>query len=97
MSGVSPSGQHYYPAFPYPHFTKMTRDDVFAIRAYLATLTPINNATPPRAQALADIFTPDYPGVQTLQVSARTGFLVRHAQRAEDLRLHVLAMDTDRA
>ncbi|MEA2830837.1 MAG: hypothetical protein QOF22_1585 [Bradyrhizobium sp.] len=45
--GVGPDGSRYYPAFPYPSFTKITRDDVLAIRAYLATLTPIRNVTPP--------------------------------------------------
>jgi len=45
--GVAPDGSRYYPAFPYPNFTKMTRDDALAIRAYLATLTPIHNTRPP--------------------------------------------------
>ena len=45
--GVAPDGSRYYPAFPYPNFTKLTRQDIFAIRAYLATLTPVTNA--PRA------------------------------------------------
>jgi mono/diheme cytochrome c family protein len=44
--GVAPNGARYYPAFPYPYFTKMTRDDVLAIRAWLATLTPVRNPTP---------------------------------------------------
>jgi mono/diheme cytochrome c family protein len=47
--GVAPDGSRYYPAFPYPNFTKLVRDDIFAIRAYLATLAPIQNRTsPPR-------------------------------------------------
>jgi mono/diheme cytochrome c family protein len=46
-NGVARDGSSYYPAFPYPHFTKMTRDDLLAIRAYLATLAPFRNATPP--------------------------------------------------
>jgi hypothetical protein len=25
--GLGPSGRHLYPAFPYPYFTKVTRDD----------------------------------------------------------------------
>src|SRR5690242_15757594 len=33
--GVAPDGSSYYPAFPYPNFTKLTRDDILAIRAYL--------------------------------------------------------------
>ena len=45
--GVAPDGSRYYPAFPYPNFTKLTRDDILAIRAYLATLTPVRN-TPRR-------------------------------------------------
>ena len=47
--GVRPDGANYYPAFPYPHFTKLVRDDIFAIRAYLGTLTPVSN-TPPAAE-----------------------------------------------
>jgi mono/diheme cytochrome c family protein len=46
-TGVSPDGTHYYPAFPYPYFTKLIRDDILAIRAYLATLAPIRNKAPP--------------------------------------------------
>ena len=45
--GVAPDGSRYYPAFPYPNFTKLTRDDILAIRAYLATLTPVSNTPPP--------------------------------------------------
>ncbi|KWV60808.1 alcohol dehydrogenase [Bradyrhizobium macuxiense] len=46
-TGVSPDGTHYYPAFPYPYFTKLIRDDILAIRAYLATLAPVGNKAPP--------------------------------------------------
>jgi mono/diheme cytochrome c family protein len=45
--GVRRDGSRYYPAFPYPYFTKMTRDDLLAIRAYLATLMPVHNSPPP--------------------------------------------------
>jgi mono/diheme cytochrome c family protein len=45
--GVAPDGARYYPAFPYPNFTKLTRDDLAAIRAYLATLAPVRNKPPP--------------------------------------------------
>jgi mono/diheme cytochrome c family protein len=34
---------HLYPAMPYPYYTKMSRDDVLAIRDYLATLDPVRN------------------------------------------------------
>ena len=44
--GVAPDGSRYYPAFPYPNFTKLTRQDIGAVRAYLATLTPVKNTAP---------------------------------------------------
>jgi mono/diheme cytochrome c family protein len=46
--GVAPDGSRYYPAFPYPNFTKLTRQDLGAIRAYLATLSPFHNTRPPQ-------------------------------------------------
>jgi mono/diheme cytochrome c family protein len=45
--GIARNGARYYPAFPYPSFTRITRDDVLAIRAYLSTLTPVKNTPPP--------------------------------------------------
>jgi mono/diheme cytochrome c family protein len=45
--GIDPDGSRYYPAFPYPYFTKLTRPDIAAIRAYLGTLTPFKNEAPP--------------------------------------------------
>jgi mono/diheme cytochrome c family protein len=39
--GVRPDGSRLYPAMPYPAYTRMTRDDVLAIRAYLATVEPV--------------------------------------------------------
>jgi mono/diheme cytochrome c family protein len=35
---------HLYPAMPYPAYTKVTRDDVMAIRAYLYTVQPVANS-----------------------------------------------------
>ncbi len=45
--GIAPDGSYYYPAFPYPYFTRMTKADTLAIRAYLATLAPIRNRAKP--------------------------------------------------
>jgi mono/diheme cytochrome c family protein len=45
--GIGKSGERLYPAFPYAEYTKVTSQDVQAIRAYLNTLTPIHY-TPPR-------------------------------------------------
>ena len=35
--GMSPQGEHYYPAFPYPSYTRMSHDDIQALYAYLMT------------------------------------------------------------
>jgi mono/diheme cytochrome c family protein len=45
--GVAPDGSRYYPAFPYPYLTKLTRQDLLAIRAYLATFAPLRNTRSP--------------------------------------------------
>jgi len=44
--GIRRDGERLYPAFPYPHFTKMPREDVDAIYDYLATLPPVKKTTP---------------------------------------------------
>lgn len=41
--GVRPTGERLYPAFPYTHFTKVTRRDVLAIRSYLNTLPAVDS------------------------------------------------------
>ncbi|QRI63115.1 c-type cytochrome [Shinella sp. PSBB067] len=44
--GKAKDGSQLYPAFPYPHFTKMPREDVDAIYDYLATLDPVRKKKP---------------------------------------------------
>ncbi len=39
--GVGRHGEHLYPAFPYTSYTQMSRGDVLAIKAYLATLPAV--------------------------------------------------------
>jgi mono/diheme cytochrome c family protein len=41
--GIRPNGQRLYPAMPFTSFTKMSRSDVLAIRAYLRTIAPVSN------------------------------------------------------
>jgi len=36
--GLNPQGEHYYPAFPYPSYTRMTLQDMQALYDYLMTL-----------------------------------------------------------
>src|SRR5690606_34439955 len=45
-SGKRKDGQHLYPACPYPWFTKMTREDIDDLKAYLDTLEPVRSLTP---------------------------------------------------
>lgn len=39
--GIRRDGERLYPAFPYPWFTRMTRGDVDAVKAYLDTVKPV--------------------------------------------------------
>ena len=45
--GTGRNGTHLYPAMPYTYYTKVTRDDVLAIRAYLNTVPAVQNAVKP--------------------------------------------------
>lgn len=51
LRGVSPAGQHYYPAFPYTSYTKAKPQDVADLRAYLETLPA--DSTPSRDHDVA--------------------------------------------
>ncbi len=44
--GLSPTNDHYYPAFPYTSYTKMTRKDLLDLKAYLDTVQPVKTAVP---------------------------------------------------
>ncbi len=41
-NGVSPEGEHYFPAFPYTSYTGATREDLLAIKAYLFSLESVS-------------------------------------------------------
>ncbi len=40
--GIGHHGEYLYPVFPFPWYTKVTKDDVLAIKAYLFSLTAEN-------------------------------------------------------
>ncbi|MGH8216389.1 MAG: c-type cytochrome [Rhodanobacteraceae bacterium] len=46
-SGIDRQGNHLYPGFPYPWYTKVTGDDVKAIKAYLDTVKPVRKLNRP--------------------------------------------------
>jgi mono/diheme cytochrome c family protein len=43
--GLRPDGAHYFPAFPYPSYTKITDADLRDLWAYLRTLPPSDRAS----------------------------------------------------
>ena len=45
--GTAPDGSPYYPAFPYTSYTRMHRQDLLDLKAYLDTLKPVRNAVRP--------------------------------------------------
>ncbi len=47
--GLRPNGEHLYPAFPYPSFTRISNADLAAIFAYLNSI-PGSNYSPPENQ-----------------------------------------------
>jgi len=42
VKGTSPSGAHYYPAFPYTSYQRVKTEDVRDLFAYLKTLAPVS-------------------------------------------------------
>ncbi len=46
QAGVSPSGQHYYPAFPYTTYAQARPEDIADLMAYLRTLAPVARKAP---------------------------------------------------
>lgn len=41
--GLAPDGSHYYPAFPFTSYTRMTGRDLLDLKAYLDSLKPVRN------------------------------------------------------
>ena len=46
LSGVSPDGRHYYPAFPYTSYQRMSAGDVADLIAFLRMLPPVQGRAP---------------------------------------------------
>jgi mono/diheme cytochrome c family protein len=45
--GRAPDGSHYFPAFPFTAFTKMTDADMLALKAYIFTLPAVDRPNTP--------------------------------------------------
>lgn len=46
--GISKNGKTLFPLMPYPSYSKMDKEDIYSIVAYIRTLKPIKNETPER-------------------------------------------------
>lgn len=46
--GISRNGDTLFPLMPYHNYSRLAKDDIFAIIAYLRTLNPIDSTVPPR-------------------------------------------------
>lgn len=51
LRGVSPKGEHYYPAFPYTTYAHAKLEDVRDLMAYLRSLAPVEGKAPEHALA----------------------------------------------
>ncbi len=45
-AGISPKGEHYFPAFPYTSYSAMTGQDIVDLKAYMDTVTAVASAAP---------------------------------------------------
>lgn len=45
--GIAPDGSPYYPAFPYTSYSRMTEEDLKALKAYLDTIPPVAQESRP--------------------------------------------------
>ncbi len=46
QEGTSPDGRHYYPAFPYTSYQRMSREDLADLFGFIMTLAPVEGRTP---------------------------------------------------
>lgn len=51
LKGVSPSGQHFYPAFPYASYARMKPSDIADLYAFLKTLPAVAGKAPDNSLA----------------------------------------------
>lgn len=53
VSGISPDGEHYYPAFPFSSYNKMLRADLLDLFGFLKTLPAVSRANSPHELGIA--------------------------------------------
>lgn len=45
-TGVTKEGRPLFPLMPYPYYSRMDREDIYSVIAYIRSLTPIDHAVP---------------------------------------------------
>jgi mono/diheme cytochrome c family protein len=66
QQGIAPDGRHYFPVFPYTAYTKMHREDILALKAYLFTLKPVKKTNREHELPFYMAFTPSARAWQLL-------------------------------
>ncbi len=56
MRGVSPEGEHLYPAFPYTSYARMKPSDVADLYAFMMTLPAVSGDAPATSSPFPSIF-----------------------------------------
>ena len=69
--GRGRGGVRLYPAMPYPAYTKMSREDALAIRAYLQTIEPAPDKIQPNQLPFPFDIRSDHGGVECVEFQAR--------------------------
>jgi mono/diheme cytochrome c family protein len=64
--GIGPGGHPYFPAFPYPSYTRMTQRDLVDLKAYLDRVEPVVNEVPDHELPFPFGFRPALAGWQLL-------------------------------
>jgi mono/diheme cytochrome c family protein len=86
--GISRNGHLLYPAFPYPHFTHMTDEDIADLYAFMMSRAPVRASTPPNRLTFPLNFRPLVAGWNVL-------YLKRGPERAAAAPASVPATFTD--
>jgi len=50
--GISPSGENYFPVFPYTSFQLIKKQDILALKAYIFSIPPVNQKNIPHKLSL---------------------------------------------
>ncbi|MFC7703412.1 c-type cytochrome [Plastorhodobacter daqingensis] len=90
LRGVAPDGRHYYPAFPYASYARMTPQDLVDLHAFMATLPASNRPNEGHDLAMPFAFRPGI-GLWKRFVAHDEGWVVTDALSPQEKRGRYLA------